>query len=230
MKKTLSKALESGLRFLENIDTADIQRVGCFTEVEAINKVREFKVNFPAGFVLHLFSFFDDSYLSPKLLNLKKDLIKFLAVESDHGSVNYFTKEFIPVSEFKLPDDLDDTALVLSALFKHNVPIHENAILKIIPLESKPGGPYITWYVDKSKLDKDDWRVDIDPVVNAHLMYLMALLKIDLENTRTFLRKSLKEKKISSPYYPSGFFFYFYLSKYISVKNDRVLKREILKN
>lgn len=230
MKKTLSKALESGLRYFENIDMPDIQKVGCFTEIEALNQVREFEVNFPAAFVLHLLSFFDDSYLSAKLVKLKNDLIEFLSSEIDLGSVNYFTKEFIPVSEFKLPDDLDDTALVLSALFKHNVPIHENAILKIIPLESKPGGPYITWYVDKSKLDKDDWRVDIDPVVNAHLMYLMALLKIDLENTRTFLRKSLKEKKISSPYYPSGFFFYFYLSKYISVKNDRVLKREILKN
>jgi len=219
-KSILIKAAE----YISSLDLKNITNVQSYKEIECINKVRNFQVNFPVGFVLHTFSYINND----EFIGFKKTLITYLKEEVKDYSFNYFTKKFNQTNtEFLLPDDLDDTSLLLSSLTRNNVPIDPKFFIKIINLETSEGGPYISWYISK-KPKYAKW-MDIDPVINAHLLYLCSLNNIKLKSTEEYIIKCFKENKLNSPYYSGELFFMFYLAKYLASSNNAEIRKLLVK-
>lgn len=222
--------INSGVTHIENIlstfSTKDLTKVTCYAESECKTKVRSFSVIFPLGFFLHAYSLYPKNKQPQNLQLLVQQVLDKLESEKKSASYNYFTRIFAKKhSEFMLPDDLDDTVLISSALMRITNTFDEKVILKIIGLETDPGGPYITWYVPP-EADKR-WR-DVDPVVNAHLLYFVSLLNIKLPQTRKYLKECIQNDQLSSVYYPSKYFALFNLAKYFSITNDEEIKELIL--
>jgi hypothetical protein len=145
--------------------------------------------------------------------------------EFKNSTVNYFTREFLPQVEFKLPDDVDDTVLLATSALKHASFQVENTVLSLLPLEATEGGPYSTWYV-QILADTKKWT-DIDPYVNANILHFFASIGINAHNTRTFVLTSIKEKA-TSPYYPYFLYLLYVASKYTYKSNDSEMKEAIM--
>jgi hypothetical protein len=214
--------VNSGINYIEDILTAlsikDLTTVSCYAENECRTKIRSFKVVFPLGFFLHAYSLYPENKQPRRLQSLVQKVIKKLEAEKKESSYNYFTRDFAKKTpEFLLPDDLDDTVLIASALNRVTNQFDERIILKIIGLETKPGGPYITWYVPNSADER--WK-DVDPAVNAHLLYFVSLLSIKLPQTRKYLKECIENNQLQSVYYPSKYFTLLNLAKYFNITND----------
>lgn len=204
----------------------DIITTQSFDTLELNNCIREFHVLFPVAFLLHACAINRDLDESIKVLSHK--LVNFLKNETKEFSYNYFTRDFLAShSEFKVPDDLDDTALVLSALLRNNTEIDQEFILKMISLESSPGGPYKTWYVDSNAEER--WK-DIDSYVNANVVYALSLLDIRLPNTETYLKKVLQDNTYKSPYYRFKSTFLYYIARLAYQTKDKAFTKLITTN
>ncbi len=92
----------------------------------------------------------------------------------------------------------------------------------MIKIERKPGGPYKTWYVSTEK-KYSSWH-DVDPIVNANLLYLSTLYGIKLTSLERYIYKCLENNKYSSQYYPYSLIFVFLLSR-SAQKNNNLSKK-----
>jgi hypothetical protein len=144
------------------------------------------------------------------------------AIEFIKKQVKDFSFNYLISNEIKYPNDLDDTCFGLQALFLNNEEIDERYILKLLDLESQPGGPYYTWYV------KDEKWLDIDPAVNANLLYTLSLLGIELPKTLEYMKSCFKENELKSKYYPTELITLYYLSKYVYTSGNEKIKELIL--
>ncbi len=136
---------------------------------------------------------------------IKDKIATFLmAQKSPAWSWNYWDRSSPLMSTLPYPDDLDDTFLALSALMQHDPKqLDPTAMAEIANLlfatESKTGGPYRTWLVDKTP--DDVWR-DVDLVVNINIGYFLSLQDVSLPHVDALVAKAIKQGKIESPYYP----------------------------
>ena len=152
--------------------------------------------------------------------------LKFLQRQGEEDfSFNYWIRSSKLNKSYPLPDDIDDTAFALGALYKHGIEIDERYFLKAVSLESKPGGPYRTWYTN---IKKKEWR-DVDPAVNASFLYFASLYGISLKGGEKFIKDSFQKSKIKSVYYPSEITFLFYCSKYVKESEDEKVRELLVK-
>lgn len=191
-----------------------------YLDADCIGEYRKVRVVFPAAFTLHALA----SVSHPKLKDYKERLIKALKSEIDRDSCNYWQRSSKDATAEPLPDDIDDTAAVATALIKAKQVVSPRTVIKLTQVEQSPGGPYYTWFV----LGEERWK-DVDPVVNAHVFYWSAAVGIKLPKLKNYILQCIKDRKTISPYYHEKIMFWFYLCRYLSLVDDSDLKPAAVK-
>lgn len=154
---------------------------------------------------------------SPTLVEIKKKAVDFLlSQKSEYWTFNYWSRRAPEFKTIPYPEDLDDTASALTALFEYNPKIIDGEVLGkfvtiLTSLEQQEGGPYRTWLV-QSTVDKA-WQ-DIDLAVNSNIAYFLALQEVDLPNLATLAEKAIETKNFSSPYYISPYSTIYFISRF----------------
>lgn len=225
--KSVTKAYNRGLDFLIAKSTRQLTTSTHFQDKKCTQKVQTVNIILPVALALHALSINPQRPEAVIIQEWKKKISAFLVKTGQNHSYNYWIPGSSLNKKYPLPDDLDDTALCLSALLKNKQTIDDLFFLKIIQIEQKVGGPYYTWYVNKADPLFKKW-LDIDPMVNANLLYLASLYGIKLPRTEQYLVKLLKGMTYHSPYYPYKIIFLFYLSRYAKTTEKKGLQKQIL--
>jgi hypothetical protein len=99
------------------------------------------------------------------------------------------------------PNDLDDTIIAASVLCRtKQLPESEvitHIIKDLIAVEQEPGGPYRTWFVDKSD---SSWGSDVDLVINYRVQSYLQRLSIKLPRLSKWLQAQATTVAHSSYY------------------------------
>lgn len=222
--KELEQARKKALVYLQRTDIKTICAIGAFCDKDCLNKVSTTYSVLPLAICSSCVGGLSRDVLGESGVRWRQGLLEELESLGDEYSYNYVIDKYHK-GEKGLPDDLDDTAFAIQALIKNGKDVDEELILKIIGLESDEGGPYRTWYVpDEQKYKK--WH-DIDPVVNANLLYALSLLDISLDNTRSYLIEKLRTGDYNSQYYSSPLVFLLYLSRYSLRSADKKIQKQL---
>lgn len=182
---------------------------------------RKVPLLFSLAFTLHALGQLETSlFTAPQRKKIKK-LVQYLSSENEgRFGYNYWPTSSPNYEKEALPDDLDDTAACLTALIKHSQPIAPEYFLKIINLERQAGGPYYTWYIDPQSDPQHNWQ-DVDPIVNAHFLYLAELWGVKLPKLESYILRQINKGKVTSPYYPSPLIFWYYFAKFAHTRQDQ---------
>jgi hypothetical protein len=127
-----------------------------------------------------------------------------LAQKSPDWSWNYWDRTSTDMQKRPCPDDLDDTFVALSHLWRYDKALFTPEVMaKIVSLlfvtEVEEGGPYVTWITDGTG-DKV-WR-DIDVIVNGNVASFLALQDVSLPHLEAIIEKAIDDNQLSTPYYP----------------------------
>ncbi len=155
--------------------------------------------------------------------------VRFLRREkSKRGSWNYWERKSDQYKEQPYPDDLDDTFCALGALhFSKEIQGEDlaKAIMLLTSLEIKEGGPYRTWTVSENA--EKIWK-DIDIAVNCNVAYFLSLQKVFLPSLHNLVEKSIREKKLLSPYYFNEIQVIYFISRFYRGNLQRELIQYLL--
>lgn len=211
----------------------DLQRgVGIGFGVSSNNKdrvkgAREYQTVFNVGLVLANVARIKNN----KLELTKKKMQDFLLREgSENWSYNYWVKNSRAEKEIHLPDDLDDTFVVLAALQENNYKFDPKDYAKITNLlvacEDQEGGPYRTWLVGETK---DKRWLEVDVAVNGNVGYFLFLNEIELPNLSDYFDSLVLRGKLQSKYYPTILPVIYFWSRFYKGKNWQILVDILLK-
>lgn len=172
----------------------------------------EYRTTFVPALILSAISGCDDDMAIAMRAKLAAYLLR---QRSERWSFNYWDRSSSEAAHMPYPDDLDDTFCALSALWLHDASIIDktalaHAVRLLLATESKVGGPYRTWLVDKNA--PDSWQ-DVDIVVNANVAYFLRLSADVLPNLSALMGGVVKRKDFSSPYYPDVYPAIYFLSR-----------------
>lgn len=210
--KLLSRSRQRAEAYLVALSLPEIIAAKEYTDSECGEVYRETPLVFPLAFVAHALS--KEAFPPNLLAAIQSQLLE--------GTANYWIRESNQFQEFRLPDDLDDTACVAAGLLRHGVEPSPELFLKTMQIEQKTGGPYFTWYIPRTQKDLARWQ-DVDPVVNAHFFYLASLYGMSLPKLRKFVIQCLKKHNLKSVYYPSELIFCVYAGRAADVAQDKEL-------
>jgi hypothetical protein len=150
-------------------------------------------------FVIHSLGYVPDT---PAVAWIRKRAADFLeAEEEENGTWNYEGR-----GEWRLPADLDCTCCAAAAL----VALGRRPPRAFYPLlwqvvrrnESAPGGPYYTWVGVNDVPDEPvaaPFAQEVDPLVNANVLFCCALLGISLPGTAEYLRRVVRTEAYVGP-------------------------------
>ena len=167
----------------------------------------------------------------PDFAKLRRRAAQFLlAQKSEQWSFNYWSSGAKERETMPYPDDLDDTFVVLAALYGYNASSTDGSVLakvtKILTAaEVIPGGPYRTWLVDRNA--KAAWR-DIDLAVNSNVAYFLSLLGISLPNISRLVDERIREGSVRSPYYPGAIQVIYFISRFYKGNERQALADMLL--
>lgn len=167
----------------------------------------------------------------PALQHLFRRGAAFLkSIQKPAGSFNYWDAKRKRGSAYACPDDLDDTALALAALYiYHNRPAAGEAAGKLARMltavERAEGGPYNTWLID--------WRAhvawdDCDLGVNANIAYLLSLFEVRLPKLERWFERALRTNDLSSVYYPEPLAVLYLLSRAYRGRLSAAARKRVL--
>lgn len=163
--------------------------------------------------------------------SIKTQCAHFLLTQkSSAWSWNYWARMSVQSRVLPYPDDLDDTFLALTALWREERRLFSPAVSAAIAhllftTEKQPGGPYRSWLVDEMA-DKA-WR-DIDVAVNANVGGFLALQDIELPGITAFIEERIENGRFVSPYYPSVLPLAYFLSSWYRGASMDTLRQHIL--
>lgn len=220
MKTKLKKLLGQ----LISLPLSETWRAGNYADPECKRQVRTFGVIFPQIMGLHALASLPSGYRTPAVTKYIHALQTELQSAAKDYTFGYW--HFRAENPTNLPADLDDTAYAVAALFKSGSDIPAEYFLKATQLEVTPGGPYRSWYLNKSHAEYEKWG-DIDPAVNANFAYCVALRGINLKNMPQYFLTCIRNKQYSSPYYPYDLIFCYYLARYQSLTKNENLHRAL---
>lgn len=208
------KYLNEALNYLKNSDDKDTDSyfdLSCNTFATKRNAL------FSLAFKIHTFGLYEKILNNKEYSEYSKKLSNKILKQENQGSFNYFFKSKIKL----LPDDLDDSALVYSALFLAKKSYKTEYFLKTKDLEVKQGGPYKTWHYDNQK-----W-FEVDPIVNANFYYFSCLTGVNLPKLKKYLLENLDKEELLSKYYTSNLYYILYLSRAAYYSRDQELANQI---
>ena len=178
-----------------------------------------YRTNFITAIILETLS---NVPYTPLLYQIKNKAVDYLLEQkSKRWSWNYWSKSSKEFITKPYPDDLDDTFCALNAIYLFDKGlITGSAYAYIIQLltaaEEKEGGPYKTWLISQNTSGWDD----IDIVVNSNIAFFLHMQETNLPNLQLFFEKRLQKKDIQSPYYPSVYPFFYFLSRFYDDKKN----------
>lgn len=125
-----------------------------------------------------------------------------------------------------MPPDVDDTAYALLAL----PAVEAGPTIDTILANSRPDGAVLTWFADASK---PDFRIVIDPVVNANVLTLVCERSRQAPELARWVHNALYERAFrkGTQYYPSPVFFLYALAALkpaLTAKATEQWEREIV--
>lgn len=172
----------------------------------------------------------------PKTLlaeEIKSKAAQFLLQQkSAYWSFNYWDRNSLEYQKTPYPDDLDDTACALAALYQYDSKlINGSALAKIVTLltsaETKEGGPYKTWIAPDNV--PEIWK-DVDLAVNSNIAYFLSLQEISLPNLNELIVLAINKDNLKSPYYSSEYPLIYFISRFFKEKAKVKLIKKILDN
>ncbi len=214
------KIIEEAIQYISDQQQKD----GGFTSFSS-NRMDDFSdsitynTNFITSVILEVLSNVYDTQL---LYQVKKKASEFLLLQkSEQWSWNYWSKFSKEFTTMPYPDDLDDTFCALNALFLFDRklipgPAYAYIIQLLTKVEVSEGGPYKTWLVSKKTSGWDD----VDVVVNSNITYFLLMQEVILPNLHSLFKERLKERNIYSPYYPTLYPFFYFLSRFYKDKKS----------
>lgn len=140
------------------------------------------------SFVIHSLGFLP---ATPHVAHIRRRAADFLEAEEENGVWNYEGR-----GQWRLPPDLDCTCCAVAALaiLGRRPPAACYPVLwrAIRPNAAAPGGPYYTWIGVND--DPDDpiaapFAGDVDPLVNANVLFCCGLLGIELPGAAAYLTR-----------------------------------------
>lgn len=196
------RVINKGIAYIRNAQ----QRNGSFASLTAadgreITDGEHRSTTFHASLILGALSVVKQNPVAKKIAT---SAIRFLLLQkSADWSWNYWTKKSPEYSSIRIPDDLDDTFVALTALdIWQSKQIDERVMLAaariLMAVETAPGGPYNTWIIDA--YDGTPWE-DVDLGVNANVMHFLKRKEIILEGMTTYFEQAIKKGKLTSLYY-----------------------------
>ncbi len=165
---------------------------------------------FGSAFILHTLAYLKST---PKINNIKNISIEFLLANIEPpGAWSYGGKYY------HSPQDADDTALAFSALEENGVKLNDYTLRYMLNFRTE-SGLFHTWMLE-NRTDHSDPHSplfaldDVDPAVNAYVLYTYALNDIYLEEVSRFLNNYTKNKLFinGTLYYPSQYAFIYRLT------------------
>lgn len=145
------------------------------------------------------------------------------------GTFNYWKRGGKDAQERPYPDDLDTTSCALSALAEHAGGMPGDWVAAYVRVltarETVAGGPYRTWVVPGDAAEA--WQ-DADPVVNANVGRLLALLHAVPPPLERFLSDLVRDRDARSPYYPDRAAFRYFLAPWYRGEALDALRGECL--
>lgn len=122
------------------------------------------------------------------------------------------------------PDDLDDTACVITGLYLNRPELVTPELLASLTnilqgLEVQPGGPYATWIGVQKR--------EVDIAVNANLAYLLHLLSVTCQPLLDYLDRHIKEDNLNSHYYVGSAIILYFLARGYRGKQLKKLQKII---
>ena len=156
--------------------------------------------------------------------NIAEHAIAYLCSQrTTQGSWNYWDRAH-PHSK-TLPDDLDDTSVVITALSIFNPDlIDESRLISFVQLlvsaEVKEGGPYFTWIVPEHQ--RVDWDT-VDCVVNSNIGFALHINNIQLDPLEEYLNSCISKNTFDSKYY-SSLHLYYFLSRWYPHHRETLMR------
>ena len=153
----------------------------------------------------------------PAAQNIRKRAADFLGSQSGtSGAWNYWIKGSIDEQRRPYPNDLDDTALALSAMTLTDKTLVQGEPLGklgklLISCETAVGGPYRTWIVPNDAAVT--WQ-DVDIAVNANIGYLLHLHDVVAPGLNEFIAKSIEDNQLTSRYYDGPLPVLYFISRW----------------
>ncbi|MFC1975956.1 hypothetical protein ACFLXQ_06120 [Chloroflexota bacterium] len=139
-------------------------------------------------FVIHSLSCLPPS---PVIKKIQRRAGDFLAQEQeDNGAWHYDGR----ADERQIPLDLDDTNCVVAALLTLG---HRPALSFYNLLwqnEVAPGGPYYTWLGPNTPASDSIFAREIDPLVNANILFCSSRLNLSLPGTINYLQEIIHKE------------------------------------
>lgn len=167
---------------------------------------------------------------APELEQVRQKLTAFLlAQKSKAWTWNYWNRNSNAYRKLPYPDDLDCSFCALASLHRQ-VPEALTgrtlaAVAKVlIACETTPGGPYKTWHTTSSATE---WQ-DVDLVVNSNIAYFLQLEDIELPNIVTMTEAAIRRRRFTTPYYPSQFAVFYFVTRWYHGKSLALLRRHIM--
>lgn len=154
---------------------------------------------------------------TPLCKTLKQSATAFLLEQkSSHWSFNYWDRRSPEYRQHPYPDDWDDTACSLATLTRVKPELIRAQVLgKVVrgltACEVAAGGPYQTWLI--SSPTDNRWQ-DCDHIVNTNIAYFLSLHGVQLPNLTQLIESQIQQQHWTSPYYPTPYPFFYFLSKW----------------
>lgn len=198
------------------------------SDKHAFGNAKTYPTTFITANVLNCLNLLPNSSLAG---SIKKEAAKFLLSQrGKFWSFNYWQRNSAEAALMPYPDDLDDTSCALAALAGFDPKLITGKalanVIKVLTMtETKPGGPYKTWLVNKKA--KAVWQ-DVDLAVNANIAYFLSTQKTELPNLTKFFDKAIKTQKLASSYYPEIFPVIYFISRSYKGRQNKKLVRYLL--
>lgn len=213
--KQLNDVINSGVDFLARQQAAD----GSFpslTSADPINFIGAYRCHtvFSTSLILQALLSLGSGNGLPEVISKAGGFLQ--SEKSDNWTFNYWSRRSPDYLAMPYPEDLDDTACSLAALYLYDKNLIDGEVLGrfvaiLTALEEAPGGPYRTWLVTKEA--EKVWR-HVDLAVNANIGYLLSLVEADLPTLNAYIDKAIAMKDFSSPYYSSIYPVIYFISRY----------------
>jgi hypothetical protein len=201
---TLTGAIEKGVAYL-----AETQRPsGEFAtyaspRLDMADAEERPKSVYVTTFVVHALSCLP---FSPLIEQIQRRAGDFLALEQEeNGAWHYDGRS----DEREIPLDLDDTSCAIAALLT----LGHRPALSFYDLlwqnEVVPGGPYYTWLGTNTPAHNSHFAREIDPLVNANILFCSSRLNLPLPGTVSYLQEIVHKEAYQtesgyciSPHFP----------------------------
>jgi hypothetical protein len=213
LSNQIERAIQAGLTHLSHGQKAD----GSFASAVSPNPLSHSATVNSAIFATALIAVaLEPLKERPEARRIAEKATQYLISQVDQRTLswNYWKRQSPDAARLPYPDDLDDTAVCLTAIKLWQPSwLTGPRLAKIVTLlrflATKPGGPYKTWVYSG---DDPNWS-GLDPVPNANIGYFLSLFGATVPSLEEYLREMAVNSATLSPYYDGVWAPRYFLSK-----------------